>query len=127
AMALAGLELPSSVSVVLIDRDDSAYGQTPPWVVGTASYPGRIVIYPDRIGSYPYDSLEAVLIHELAHVSLSERAAGGFLPRWFHEGVAVSVESGWGIGSQVRLLLAAQRDPEIDDVSRLFASDSLPA
>jgi hypothetical protein len=38
----------------------------------------------------------------------------------------VSVESGWGIGSQARLLLAAARDPGMDDIDRLFASDRAP-
>lgn len=127
ALAHAGLAWPSPLRIMLIDREDPVSQQTPPWVVGSASFPDEIVIFPDRIGTYPYDSLEAVLIHEIAHLALAARAEGRPLPRWFHEGVAVSVESGWGLGSQVRLLIAAQRDPVIDDISRLFASESLPA
>jgi hypothetical protein len=127
ALAQAGLAWPSTIRIVLVDRDDPVSQHTPPWVVGSASFPDEIVIFPDRIGTYPYGSLEAVLTHEIAHLALSARAEGRPLPRWFHEGVAVSVESGWGLGSQVRLLFAAQRDPQIDDISRLFASESLPA
>lgn len=127
ALAQAGLAWPSDVRVVLHDRDDPVSRHTPPWVVGSASFPDEIVIFPDRVGTYPYGSLEAVLTHEIAHLALSARAGGRPLPRWFHEGVAVSVESGWGLGSQVRLLIAAQRDPLIDDIGRLFESESLPA
>jgi MYXO-CTERM domain-containing protein len=127
ALAHAGLELPGRVRIVLIDRDQPAAQQSPPWVVGTASGTDTMVLYPHRIGAYPYDSLESVVVHELAHLALSAHAGGRALPRWFHEGVAVSVESRWGLETQVRLLMAAARDPRIVDVSALFASDSLPA
>jgi hypothetical protein len=127
ALSQAGLELPDAVRIVLVDRDDPASQNSAPWIVGQAFGNDTIVIYPQRIGTYPYDSLDAVVIHELAHLALSARAEGRPLPRWFHEGVAMSVESGWGLGSQMRLLLAAQNDPAIDEVSRLFASEALPA
>jgi hypothetical protein len=60
------------------------------------------------------------------HLALSTRAGGRPLPRWFHEGVAMSVESGWGLGSQLRLLAAAAGDPSLADLNRLFASDTQP-
>ena len=126
ALSHAGLELPPRVHVLLIPEDDPRARQTPSWVVGQALGTDRMIVYPQRVGSYPYDSLESVVLHELVHLALTARAGGRDLPRWFQEGVAVSVESGWGIGSQARLLVAAARDPRIDDVSMLFESDAVP-
>jgi hypothetical protein len=125
-LASAGLELPPNVHVILVADDHPVAGRTPAWIAGQAFGSDTIVIYPQRIGSYPYDSLEAVVLHEFVHLALTLRAGGGALPRWFHEGVAVSVESGWGIGSQVRLLWAAARDPGIDAVAMLFESGAVP-
>lgn len=126
SLSRAGLGLPPRVNVLLVDGDDPRARAVPGWVVARAFGVDTIVIYPRRIRSYPYDSLESVVLHEMVHLSLTSRAGGRPLPRWFHEGVAVSVESGWGIGSQARLLLAAARDPRIEDVTTLFASESEP-
>jgi hypothetical protein len=126
ALSLAGLNPPASVRILLADDADPSAPRTPDGIVGQAFGTETIVIYPRRIGSYPYNSLESVVLHEIAHLALTARAGGRPLPRWFHEGVAVSIESGWGLGTQVRLFAAAWRDPGIDDVSALFASDELP-
>jgi hypothetical protein len=126
ALAAAGLELPPRVYVTLLAEDDPRAAAAPRWIVARAFGVDTIVIFPARIAAYPYDSLESVFLHEITHLALNARAGGRPLPRWFHEGVAVSVESGWGIGSQARLLLAAARGPAIDDVSRLFLSESQP-
>lgn len=126
SLSRAGLELPSRVDVFLVPNDDPRAQAVPAWVVARAFGLDTIVIYPRRVRSYPYDSLESVVLHEMVHLSLTSRAGGRPLPRWFHEGVAVSVESGWSIGSQARLLLAAARDPRIADVTMLFASESAP-
>lgn len=126
SLSRAGLELPPKVNVFLVQDDDPGARTVPGWVVARAFGTDTIVIFPRRIRSYPYDSLESVVLHEMVHLSLTSRAGGRRLPRWFHEGVAVSVESGWGIGSQARLLLAAARGPGIDDVTKLFASESAP-
>lgn len=127
SLSRAGLELPAEVQVFLLPEEDPRARRVPSWVVARAFGVDTIVIFPRRVRSYPYDSLESVVLHEMVHLSLASRAGGRPLPRWFHEGVAVSVESGWGIGSQARLLLAAARDPGIDDVTVLFASESAPA
>jgi hypothetical protein len=130
ALARAGLSLPPAMHVVLIPERDPRVRAIPPWIVGLASGSSDIVIFPERIGvspdSYPYDSLESVVWHEVVHLALSVQAAERPLPRWFHEGVAMSVESGWTVGSQLQLLLAAAADPGIADLGRLFASESQP-
>jgi hypothetical protein len=126
ALAHAGLELPPRVDITLLDANDPGAQRVPPWIVARAFGAETVIIYPARVGAYPYDSLESVVLHEIVHLSLHVRADGRPLPRWFHEGVAVSVESGWGIGSQARLMLAAARDPGVADVSSLFASGAAP-
>ena len=124
ALVRAGLELPASVDVTLVPEDDPRARDAPPWVVGRAVGSRHIVIFPSRVTRYPYDSLEAVLRHEVVHLALDARAGGQPLPRWFHEGVATSVEAGWDVTDQLRLLVAALRDPKISDVSQLFQSDA---
>lgn len=123
ALGRAGLSLPQRVRVVLIASGDPRALATPEWIVGRAAGTRNIVIFPERIGSYPYGSLESVVRHEIVHLALSTRARGAPLPRWFHEGVAVSVGSGWGARDEIRLLLAAFDRPSISDLGRLFTSD----
>jgi hypothetical protein len=122
ALSNAGLDVPPTVRVTLIDESDSRASATPWWVVGLASGTEDVVIFPERAGSYPYESLESVLRHEVVHLALSARAGDGAIPRWFHEGVAVSVETDWNVGGDVRLVLAAARNPGMADLARLFNS-----
>lgn len=122
----AGLALPPTVRVALIAEGDPRAHETPAWVVGQASGSGDVLIFPERATSYPYDSLESVLRHEVVHIALFARAGGRALPRWFHEGVAVSTESGWSVADDLRLLVAAGRGPAIADVTRLFQSEARP-
>ena len=126
ALQRAGLELPPRVHVTLVTRDDPGASNIPAWFAGFAYGVSDIVIFPDRVGSYPYDSLESVLRHELVHLALNARAGGRPLPRWFHEGVAVSVESGRRVGDRFLLTVAAFSGPPLDDVTRLFASNARP-
>lgn len=126
ALARAGLDLPPRVHVTLLPEDDARARATPRWIVGRAFGSYDVVIFPDRVGSYPYGSLESVVWHEVVHLALSAQAGGRPLPRWFHEGVAMSVEKGWGLTSQVRLLLAAVRDPGLADLGRLFDAEAQP-
>lgn len=125
-LSRAGLDPPPRVHVTLIPEDDPRARATPAWVVGRAFEPGDVVIFPERVASYPYDSLEAIVQHEIVHLALSARAGGRALPRWFHEGVAVSVEAGWGITDHLRLLFAVSGQPPIAEVTRLFESDREP-
>ena len=126
ALHRAGLTLPPRVHVTLVSEDDPRALHVPVWVVGRASGAGDIVLFPDRVLSYPYDSLESVMRHEVVHLALNARAGERPLPRWFHEGVAVSIESGWGIGDRLRLTAAGFGGPPLDEVTRLFASDARP-
>jgi len=126
SLATAGLPMPARISVTLIPRDDPRATATPPWIVGLAAGTSHVVIFPDRVGPYPHDSLETVVRHEIVHLALNTRAAGRPLPRWFHEGTAVTLESDWSTRDEMRLLLAALDPPSIADIGRLFASDAPP-
>ena len=126
ALARAGLDPPTGARITLVEEGDARARSAPAWVAAQAFGTRDILIFPARIGAYPHDSLETVVWHEVVHLALSTRAGGRPLPRWFHEGVAMSVESGWGLGSQLRLLAAAAGDPSLADLNRLFASDTQP-
>jgi len=125
ALVRAGLAPPRDARITLAAEAHPRALAAPPWVVAQASGLREIVIFPARIGTYPHGSLEAVVWHEVVHLALTARAGGRPLPRWFHEGVAMSVE-GWGLGGRARLLAAAFGEPSIADVNRLFASDRRP-
>ena len=120
----AGLALPRRARITLVPNGDLRERITPAWVAGQAFSTDVIFVFPERISSYPHDSVETVVRHELVHLALNVRARDRPLPRWFHEGVAVSVASGWNLATEARLLWAAAREPAIDDVSSLFRSDS---
>jgi hypothetical protein len=126
ALLRAGLEPPPQVRVTLVGEDDPDARGTPSWIVGQAFGSLDVVVFPARIGAYPYSSLESVLWHEVVHLALSVQARGQPLPRWFHEGVAMSVERSWGFTSQVRLLVATAGEPGLADLGGLFSSNAEP-
>ena len=122
-LAAAGLAMPDTISIALVTEADARGAQLPVWVVGLARGTGEIVIVPERVGAYPYGSLESVVQHEIVHLALNVRAAERRLPRWFHEGVATALESGWATRDELRLVLAALAQPSLADIRRLFESD----
>lgn len=126
ALAQAGLDIPPQIRVTLVAEDDLRARAVPAWIVGLASGQRDIAIFPERIGSYPYDSLESVVWHEVVHLALAVQAGDRPLPRWFHEGVAMSVERGWSVTSQVRLLLAVGGSADLADLDRLFNAGTQP-
>lgn len=122
SLVRAGLPVPEAIEIHLIPEDDRRARQTEPWVVGRAFGDRHVWIFPQRVTSYPYDSTESVVRHEVVHLALSARAGNRPLPRWFHEGVAVSVDAGWGLRASARLLLTAADRSGIADLERLFGS-----
>ncbi len=103
-MVLTGLtDAGAPIRVRLVPEGTGLARATPAWVAGFADASrDLVVLFPERIGSYPYGSLETVLHHEVAHV-LTARAAGGRrVPRWFNEGLASAAERTWGLGARSR-------------------------
>lgn len=95
------------ITVALAPEDSAVARDTPPWVVGFADgRTGEIVIFPQRTPAYPFDSMEAVLRHEVTHVLVARAAGAGDVPRWFHEGVALYLERPWGLRDRSEIALA---------------------
>jgi hypothetical protein len=107
-MRLLGLtEAGPPITVMLVSEDSPAARQSPSWVAGFADGDaGLIVIFPARTPSYPYDSMEALLHHEVTHVLVRRAAPGADVPRWFHEGLAMTLEHTWGLRDRSELALA---------------------
>jgi hypothetical protein len=102
----------SRITVVLVTEDTDIARATPRSIVGFArSRDSVIVIFPARSTSYPYDSLEDVLRHEIAHVLIARAADDRAVPRWFHEGLALAAERGWGLEDRTRVAFALSRRP----------------
>ncbi len=110
-MRLVGLEDPGRpILVVLAPEDSTLAQQSPPWVAGyTRGRGGVIVLFPRRAGSYPHDSLEELLQHEVAHVLIARAAGGRPVPRWFHEGLALTAERAWDLGDRARFVYEVAR------------------
>ena len=95
------------ITVILTPEDSPVARATPSWVAGFADGGrGVIVIFPSRTPPYPYDSMEALLHHEIAHVLIARAAPTAEIPRWFHEGLAMALERTWGIRDRSELALA---------------------
>ena len=103
-MTLTGLREPGPpIQVVLSPEDSTIASETPAWVAGFAvSAQNLVVLFPERIGSYPHGSLESVLYHEVAHVLTGRAAKGAPVPRWFNEGLASAAERTWGLEDSTR-------------------------
>jgi hypothetical protein len=104
-MRLTGLQdARPPIHVVLVDEGSPVARSMPNWIAGfAASADDVVVLFPARPPSYPDDSLEAVLHHEVAHVLIWRAAGGRFLPRWFSEGLAMACEHTWGLEDDARL------------------------
>ena len=96
-----GAEFP--IRVVLVPERSATARDTPEWVAGFAdSASDLVVLFPSRIGAYPYGSLEEVVYHEVAHILINRAAEGRLVPRWFNEGLASASERSWSLGDRSR-------------------------
>ena len=100
------------------------------WVAGYAvATRDLMVLFPTRTPSYPNDSLESVLRHEIAHVLVGRAARGRPLPRWFDEGLAITVERPWGLNDRTRLVWTLFVDGQMSfaTLNRQFDQDRVAA
>jgi hypothetical protein len=131
AMELTGLDRPGPpIRVVLATETSPEARAMPYWVAGYArGAEGVVVLFPARAPTYPDDSLEGLLHHEVAHVLLTRATRGRQVPRWFNEGVATAAGHAWGFGDRTRFgleLLRGGRVP-LDDLDRRFAGGGAEA
>jgi len=119
---MVGLDSPGGpIRIVLAPEDSDLARGTPSWVPAFAA--GEvIVILPGRTISYPHETLEEVLQHEVAHVLVARAAGHRPVPRWFHEGVALLAERTWSLGERTRFAheLAAGATVSPDEIDALF-------
>jgi hypothetical protein len=110
------------ITVILVPERADFAKRTPRWIAGFAhGEDSTIVLFPQRSPSYPYDSLEDVLQHEIAHVLIARAAGGRDVPRWFHEGLALAAERPWGLEDRMRAAFAiAMRNVGATALDRLF-------
>ena len=121
---LIGLADPGpTIRVVLATEDSVVAASAPPWVAGYARPDDLIVLFPARVPTYPYSSLDELLGHEVAHVLIARAARGREVPRWFNEGLAMLAEEGWAWDHRARAALALVRGQsyELADLDRYFA------
>ena len=131
SMQFVGLVQAGDPIRVIVASEQSDWVQhAPPWASGYAlSRLGIIVLFPDRVVGYPYDSLENVLFHEVAHI-LTERAAQGqSIPRWLDEGIAMVAAHSWDFEDRARLTWATvTRNPiPLEHLDSLFHKDRASA
>lgn len=122
---LVGVQDPGPpITVVLVPESAELAQRTPAWVAGFArGGDGLIVLFPARSPSYPYNSLEDVLQHEIAHVLIARAAAGQPVPRWFHEGLALAAERPWGLEDRMRATFALFRRVDPAALDRMFTGE----
>jgi hypothetical protein len=117
------------IQVVLAPETSDVAHKMDPWVAGFASNEEgpeenneMVVLFPARTPSYPNGSLEDVLRHEVAHVLIGRASAERPIPRWFNEGLAMSVERGWRLQDEGQLVyqLAVGSRTSLDGLDRMF-------
>jgi len=124
AMTLAGLTSAGPpIDVLLIAEGSELARRTPEWISGFADARRNVVVlFPDRARSYPAESLETLLHHEVAHILFSRAARGQPVPRWFNEGLALAAERPMGLGDRSRLAwtLVRHGGVSLDEIEQLF-------
>lgn len=104
-LRLTGVAQAGAPIRVRVAHEDSVLArETPSWIAGFAvAREDFVVLFPNRVGSYPHGSLENVLYHEIAHVLTSRAAGTQPVPRWFNEGLASAAERSGGLERRTRL------------------------
>jgi hypothetical protein len=113
-----------AIQVVLARENSDLARRVPAWISGFAvGGSDSVVIFPERSPSYPDNTLEDVLRHEVAHVLIWRASAGRPIPRWFNEGVAMAAERERRFQDQTQLLyqLVTGSRTSLDELDRLFS------
>lgn len=127
SLDLVGLSTQGDPIRVVVAPEHSQWAKrAPDWAAGYA-IPRKemIVILPQRVVAYPYDSLENVLVHEVTHIFTARAANGQSIPRWFDEGLAMVAARAWDFEDGARLTWAViMSDPvSLETLDALFYED----
>ncbi len=124
---LVGIEqLGKPIRVIIAPEESDWARQAPSWVSGYAiSEQDLIVLFPERVMGYPYDSFESLFEHELAHILIGRAAGGQSVPRWFDEGLAMVAAHSWDFDDRARLIWAMLTAEHISltELATLFRQD----
>lgn len=103
------------IDVLIVPEDSALAARTPRHIAGYAiGARSNIVLFPARASNYPDDGLPELLRHEIAHVLIHRASLGGPIPRWFHEGLAVTAGGSWDIEDRTRLTIGMMNLDELD-------------
>jgi len=103
---LVGLRNPGLPIHVELAAESSDWARAVPlWTAGFARQ-DDVVIFPARSPSYPDNTLDDVLRHEVTHALIWRASSGRPIPRWFNEGLAMAAERGWKFRDQTQLFLS---------------------
>ncbi len=95
------------IRVVLVAEGTEVAQSTPPWVAGYSRGEKRVVVlFPERVPSYPDRTMRSLLRHEVAHVLVWEASRGKPVPRWLNEGIAAVAAREWGLEDRARYAAA---------------------
>jgi len=109
--------------------DSMAGPYFPQWGLAAAERRGsRILIRPGACGA----ELHQTLVHELTHVLLYQTDQGAYLPRWFHEGLAMTFAGEVSFDENIQISRAAFAGnllslDEIDNVNTFHSAKALLA
>lgn len=108
ALRLTGvLGFTSPIQVFLAPDEGEIARRTPGWISGFADgEKSSIVLFPDRVSTYPDNNLRTLVHHEVAHVLVARAARGRPVPRWFNEGLATVAAREWGLEDRARYATA---------------------
>lgn len=126
-MKFLGIEVPGKPIRVIVASEQSDWtAQVPEWVSGYAiPQQDLVVILPDRVIGYPYDSIESLFSHEIAHILIRRAAGGQAVPRWLDEGLAMVAARSWDFEDRARLVwaLVIGQPVTLDELAELFRQD----
>jgi hypothetical protein len=112
AVALrAGLSRLGPVRLYVASTDEEfralTYGGVPDWGAGCA-FPDRgVVVLRNPVAAPDPLKMEDVVVHEIAHVAAGRVLGAVRVPRWFHEGIAMTLAGEWRLPSSPALAAAA--------------------
>jgi hypothetical protein len=113
-----------AIQVILAPENSDLARGVSKWIAGFAvGASDSVVIFPARSPSYPDDTLEDVLRHEVAHVLIWRASAGQPVPRWFDEGLAMAAERERRFEDQTQLLyqFVTGSRTNLVELNRLFS------
>ncbi len=124
ALEFLGLQDPGGeILLALVSEGAVAARSAPAWISGYAlSERGVAVLFPARTPSYPDSTFEELVLHEIGHILVFRAVAGGQVPRWFNEGLALHIGRPWRLEdhSRVTWALVSGRQVSLADLEPYF-------